>query len=111
MPRVPKRWRMRTRAGYCRLALETAVGWLYRYDRTLKDPYDPTLAALLAELSFQALVRAHPRGQGAFYQGYRQRRRARQADLGRTVRHRPARVLPHRLLARAQLHPRGEATG
>src|ERR1700730_10251887 len=43
-------------AFYCRLALETAVGWLYRHDRTLKDPYDPTLAALLAEPSFQALV-------------------------------------------------------
>src|SRR5712671_4927685 len=43
-------------AFYCRLALETAVAWLYRHDRTLKDPYDPTLAALLAEPSFQALV-------------------------------------------------------
>lgn len=43
-------------AFYCRLALETAVVWLYRHDRTLKDPYDPTLAALLAEPSFQALV-------------------------------------------------------
>jgi hypothetical protein len=42
-------------AFYCRLALETAVGWLYRHDRTLKNPYDPTLAALLAEPSFQAL--------------------------------------------------------
>ena len=43
-------------AFYCRLALETAVGWLYRRDGTLKNPYDPTLAALLAEPSFQALV-------------------------------------------------------
>src|SRR5262245_43729567 len=43
-------------AFYCRLALETAVGWLYRHDDTLKNPYDPTLAALLAEPSFQALV-------------------------------------------------------
>jgi type I restriction enzyme, R subunit len=43
-------------AFYCRLALETAIGWLYRHDGTLKDPYDPTLAALLAEPSFQALV-------------------------------------------------------
>jgi type I restriction enzyme, R subunit len=43
-------------AFYCRLALETAVNWLYRHDGTLKDPYDPTLAALLAEPSFQALV-------------------------------------------------------
>src|SRR4029079_9683328 len=43
-------------AFYCRLALETAVTWLYRHDRTLRNPYDPTLAALLAEPSFQALV-------------------------------------------------------
>src|SRR5262245_17076729 len=43
-------------AFYGRLALETAVNWLYRHDRTLKNPYDPTLAALLAEPSFQALV-------------------------------------------------------
>src|SRR5262245_51135531 len=43
-------------AFYCRLALETAVRWLYRNDGTLKDPYDPTLAALLAEPSFQDLV-------------------------------------------------------
>jgi type I restriction enzyme R subunit len=46
----------RAAAFYCRLALETAVGWLYRHDGTLKNPYDPTLAALLAEPSFQALV-------------------------------------------------------
>src|SRR5262247_4517388 len=43
-------------AFYCRLALETAVGWLYRHDGTLKNPYDPTLAALLAEPSFQTLA-------------------------------------------------------
>src|SRR5436190_4623167 len=43
-------------AFYCRLALETAVAWLYRHDSTLQDPYDPTLAALFAEPSFQALV-------------------------------------------------------
>jgi type I restriction enzyme, R subunit len=46
----------RAAAFYCRLALETAVGWLYRHDSTLKNPYDPTLAALLAEPSFQGLV-------------------------------------------------------
>lgn len=39
-------------AFHCRLALETAVNWLYRHDRALKNPYDPTLA----EPSFQALV-------------------------------------------------------
>jgi type I restriction enzyme, R subunit len=43
-------------AFYCRLALESAVSWLYRNDGTLKNPYDPTLAALIAEPSFQALV-------------------------------------------------------
>ena len=46
----------RAAAFYCRLALETAVHWLYRRDATLKNPYDPTLAALLAEPSFQALI-------------------------------------------------------
>ena len=46
----------RAAAFYCRLALETAVGWLYRHDGTLKNPYDPTLAALVAEPSFQGLV-------------------------------------------------------
>jgi type I restriction enzyme R subunit len=43
-------------AFYCRLALETAVDWLYRHDRTLKSPFEPTLAAHLAEPSFQALI-------------------------------------------------------
>jgi type I restriction enzyme R subunit len=43
-------------AFYCRLALETAVGWVYRHDDTLKNPYDPSLAALIAEPSFQALL-------------------------------------------------------
>jgi type I restriction enzyme R subunit len=43
-------------AFYGRLALETAVDWLYRHDRTLKNPYESTLAAHLAEPSFQALV-------------------------------------------------------
>jgi len=46
----------RAAAFYCRLALETTVGWVYRYDSTLKNPYDRTLAALLAEPSFQVLV-------------------------------------------------------
>ncbi|HUZ32215.1 MAG TPA: DUF4145 domain-containing protein [Xanthobacteraceae bacterium] len=43
-------------AFYTRLALETAVLWLFRHDRTLKDPFEPTLAAHLAEPSFKALV-------------------------------------------------------
>jgi type I restriction enzyme, R subunit len=43
-------------AFYCRLALETAINWLYRHDSSLKDPYESTLAALLAEPTFQTLV-------------------------------------------------------
>lgn len=43
-------------AFYCRLALETAVEWLYRHDGGLRDPYERTLAAHLAEQSFQTLV-------------------------------------------------------
>jgi len=46
----------RAAAFYARLALETAVEWLYRHDRTLKDPFESTLAAHLAEPSFRALV-------------------------------------------------------
>jgi type I restriction enzyme, R subunit len=46
----------RAAAFYGRLALETAVEWLFRHDRTLKDPFEPTLAAHLAEPSFKALV-------------------------------------------------------
>lgn len=43
-------------AFYCRLALETAVEWLYRHDGTLRSPYERTLAALIAAPSFQTLV-------------------------------------------------------
>ncbi len=43
-------------AFYARLALETAVAWLFAHDRTLKNPYDGTLAAHLAEPSFRTLV-------------------------------------------------------
>src|SRR5258708_23283699 len=43
-------------AFYCRLALETGVAWLYRHDRTLKNPYEPSLAAHLAEPSFRTLI-------------------------------------------------------
>jgi type I restriction enzyme, R subunit len=46
----------RAAAFFARLALETAVLWLFRHDRTLKDPFEPTLAAHLAEPSFRALV-------------------------------------------------------
>ena len=43
--RAENAWRMPIRAGprsTAGCALETAVGWLYRHDRTLKNPYDPT---------------------------------------------------------------------
>jgi type I restriction enzyme, R subunit len=46
----------RAAAFYGRLALETAVLWLFRHDRALKDPFEPTLAAHLAEPSFRTLV-------------------------------------------------------
>jgi type I restriction enzyme R subunit len=46
----------RAAAFYARLALEMAVEWLFRHDRTLKDPFEPTLAAHLAEPSFRSLV-------------------------------------------------------
>jgi type I restriction enzyme, R subunit len=46
----------RAAAFYARLALETAVLWLFRHDRTLRDPFEPTLAAHLAEPSFKELV-------------------------------------------------------
>jgi hypothetical protein len=59
MPRAPKRWRMPTCAGPRSIA-----DWRWRPPsagstgtiRTLKDPYDRTLAALLAEPSFQARI-------------------------------------------------------
>src|SRR5229473_325080 len=43
-------------AFYCRLALEIAVAWLYRHDRALNNPYEPTLAAHLAEPTFRTLI-------------------------------------------------------
>ncbi|WP_299928790.1 DEAD/DEAH box helicase family protein [uncultured Pelagimonas sp.] len=41
---------------WARLTLETAVKWLYRRDRSLRNPYDQTLAALIAEPSLTALT-------------------------------------------------------
>lgn len=41
---------------YARLALETAVKWLYRHDGSLRDPYDKTLSAHIHEPTFKALV-------------------------------------------------------
>jgi type I restriction enzyme R subunit len=41
---------------HARLALETVVNWLYRYDGSLKPPYDRTLSARIHEPTFRALV-------------------------------------------------------
>jgi type I restriction enzyme R subunit len=41
---------------YTRLALETAVKWLYQHDGTLRTPYDDALSALIHEGSFRTLV-------------------------------------------------------
>ncbi len=43
---------------YARLALETAVKWMYGRDPSLRKPYDDTLAALIADTSFRNLVGA-----------------------------------------------------
>lgn len=41
---------------WSRLTLETALKWLYRRDPALRNPYDQTLAALIAEPSLTALT-------------------------------------------------------
>ena len=41
---------------YARLSLETVVGWLYRHERSLKPPYEETLAARIHEATFSNLV-------------------------------------------------------
>lgn len=41
---------------YARLALETAIKWMYEADPTLRSPYDDTLSALIHEPSFRKLV-------------------------------------------------------
>lgn len=41
---------------YARRTLESIVHWLYRYDRSLRLPYDNQLGALLHEPSFQNLL-------------------------------------------------------
>jgi len=41
---------------YARLSLETIVNWLYRFEPSLKDPYQTTLAARIHEATFQKLV-------------------------------------------------------
>ena len=41
---------------YARLALETAVKWMYDSDPSLRSPYDDTLSALIHEPSFRKLA-------------------------------------------------------
>ena len=41
---------------HARLALETAVNWLYRDDSSLCTPYQTTLSALIHEPTFRELV-------------------------------------------------------
>ena len=41
---------------YARLALESAVKWMYEADHTLREPYQDTLSALIHEPTFRRLV-------------------------------------------------------
>ena len=41
---------------YARLALETAVKWMYERDKALRTPYDDALSALIHEPSFRRVV-------------------------------------------------------
>ncbi len=41
---------------HARLALESAVKWMYAHDRSLRSPYDTTLSALIHEGTFRTLV-------------------------------------------------------
>ncbi|MFB1487396.1 MULTISPECIES: DEAD/DEAH box helicase family protein [unclassified Thiocapsa] len=41
---------------YTRLALETAVGWMYQHDGSLRSPYGTALSALIHEATFLQLV-------------------------------------------------------
>jgi type I restriction enzyme R subunit len=46
----------RTSCFYARRALELAVDWIYRSDRTLRQPYDNSLSALIHTPEFRTLV-------------------------------------------------------
>lgn len=46
----------RTACFYARLSLETIVGWLYRHERSLRTPYESSLAAKIHEATFRDLV-------------------------------------------------------
>lgn len=43
---------------YARLALETAVGWMYQHDGSLRSLYDNALSALIREATFFLLPRS-----------------------------------------------------
>ena len=45
---------------YARLALETAIKWMYEADPSLRSPYDDALSALIHEPSFRQLVGQKP---------------------------------------------------
>ena len=97
---------------YARLALEVAVKWMYRHDRSLRSPYENTLAALIHEPSFRDLV-GHPLVAKAKIV----------KDLGNTAVHETRDVpadkaltcasgaFPYRLLARPHLWPKCQAIG
>jgi type I restriction enzyme R subunit len=44
---------------YARKCLESGVKWAYRYDRSLPEPYEPSLNAYLNEPTFKALADGH----------------------------------------------------
>ena len=44
---------------YARKALESGVKWVYRYDRSLPEPYEDQLNAYLNEPAFKALANGH----------------------------------------------------
>ncbi|MCA3038900.1 MAG: DUF4145 domain-containing protein, partial [Rhodocyclaceae bacterium] len=41
---------------HARLALESAVNWMYGNDRSLRSPYDTALSALIHESTFREVV-------------------------------------------------------
>jgi type I restriction enzyme R subunit len=46
----------RTACFYARRALELTVNWLYKYDTSLRLPYQDNLSALIHEPTFKTLV-------------------------------------------------------
>ena len=98
------------RSFYSRFALEVIVKWLYRHDRSLKDPFETTLSARIHEPTFQTLVGQPLVAESEDRKGPRQQQRfmtpSRRVRAGRDV---AARAFPPRLLACAHLWSRGAA--